>query len=433
MSSAQHDELDLAILAELRRQQQGSRSENEWVLCIDAARALKAPLDDVLRRYENLTSTGFVELRYVDDKRSEDVEARVTTAGRNFIEAWLRDQNLEAAAAIASVEAQFEYDLFVSHASDDNSFSNPIVDELATASLKAWYDRDQMGMGVETLGSMNAGIKLSRSFVIIASPMYFKKLFTESELSTILYLALHDQNRKVIVVLYKLSEEDLRNIHPMLSAKIHIDSSQLRTKNIVRGIVHALVASEDRPPTAPEGTIEPGPVEVTNLEESIYRPESHNPPYDELDEAGLKMKPELQIRWYTPGFVDGVFCIRWALRNTSKTRASMVAVFLPGLKVYGVPELRPGEESIMTIPFTDRYAYFEIMKPPLASVVEFADQKGSIFRQYANVSAFPQWEDHDAEYISSKLGYPYRVSTRIVTIDGDDDDRFHRTRSIGWP
>ena len=102
-----------------------------------------------------------------------------------------------------------------------------------------------MGMGAETLGAMNAGIKLSRSFVIIASPMYFKKLFTESELSTILYLALHDQNRKVIVV--------------------------------------------------------------------------------------------------------------------------------------------------------------------------------------------PQWEDHDAEYISSKLGYPYRVSTRIVTIDGDDDDRFHRTRSIGWP
>ncbi|HEY1728276.1 MAG TPA: TIR domain-containing protein [Candidatus Baltobacteraceae bacterium] len=425
------DDLRFAILAELRRRQEGGRSEYEWAAYTDIATALKTALDHVLQQCDELVRDGFIEVRSGANRSGARV--RVTTSGRDYLEQWLKDQDAAASDLLLSSEPvkKYQCDLFVSHASEDATYIDPIVATLEAGNIKVWYDRNLMQMGAKAFVAMNEGVTESRSFLIFASPEYFKKHFAKNELGAILHLNSFDKDRRIIVVLYGMSQADLRRDHAMLSTHTNIDSALLSGEDIVRAVVHELLTGQELPPPKLETDIEPGPRAVAQLEPSIYVPNGHNPPYDVLDDTGITKKPTLEIQWFTPGFVDHTFSIKWSLRNTGSTTAQDVAVFMPGLKVYRVTKLEPGVHADQCIRFDDRYAYFEIMKQPVSAVIEFSDSSDRIYRQYATVNAFPKWNENEAEYLTTELGYPYRVSNRIVTID--DNDRFHRSRSIGWP
>lgn len=431
-----NEELRFALLQELRKRQHGQSSENEWVNAIDGALTLKVPLDNVLTLFDELSSEGSLELRRSggDSSDSSDaIEGRITASGRGRLRAWLQDQQGATSWPVLTSEtiAKYPYDIFVSHASEDAGYLDTIVDGLQSASLETWYDRDLLESGSEAMRLMNEGIGKSRSFLVVASPFYFDKPFADSELATILHLATFDPSRKIVVLLYMMSHEDLRSRHPMLSARINVNSSTLTKNNIVQGIVHLMLTGAELP-AGRTPAIETGPVEITNLEPSVHLPGVHESPSDALPLVdGPRERPQLKIGWYSPGFVDGVFSIQWWLESIGSVAALDIAVFMPGLLIYRIPALDVGEADVQRLQFEERYAYYEIMKPPISSVIEYADANGRNYRQYASVSAFPKWNDRDPEYVTTQLGFPYEVSKRIVT-PNDDDDRFHRTRVIGW-
>lgn len=427
------DEIAVAILQELRRRQEGRRSEQEWRGCVEVAVRLKLPLDEVLSRYDQLAVKSLAELRSTADAVTEEVDARLTGEGRRWIDAWLREQQMVVSQPVidSGIATAYPYDVFVSHASQDNAYIDPIVDALEATSITAWYDRDKIETGDVALEKMNDGITSSRSFVVFASPSYFAKPFARRELATILHLNTLDESRKVLVVLLRMSHEDLRRSHAMLSALINIDSAVMTSRSVVRGVAHHLLTREGCALVERPAVVDAGPIEVVSLEPSIYFPGKHESPQDAIvSENSRDDMPEMRVYWFTPGFVGGVFSIEWVIENAGKTKATDIAIFMPGLDIYRIGSLEPGERDIKRMSYDERYAYYEIMKPPISAVVEFANGQGALYRQYAAVSAFPKWGDRDAEYVTTELGYAYRVEKRIVVVD--NTDRFHRSRAIGW-
>jgi hypothetical protein len=104
--------------------------------------------------------------------------------------------------------------------------------------------------------------------------------------------------------------------------------------------------------------------------------------------------------------------------------AREVSVFLPGIASYDAGALAVGESKEERRRFDDRYAYHEIMKPPIQAIVEFADIHGNVYREYANVTASFKWRDNPADYETTAFGHAYPVSGRIVQPDVDRDRFF---------
>jgi len=75
-----------------------------------------------------------------------------------------------------------EYDLFISHASEDKKdIVRPLVTELDDMGLDVWYDEFELELGDSLTDSITKGLKNSRCGVIVLSKDFFGKNWTETE------------------------------------------------------------------------------------------------------------------------------------------------------------------------------------------------------------------------------------------------------------
>jgi hypothetical protein len=169
---------------------------------------------------------------------------------------------------------------------------------------------------------------------------------------------------------------------------------------------------------------------LREIEESPYVPGAFTelPPMDRLPEEqnSTDDRPVLDIGWFIPHAVNGIPTLSWKLTNVSPHDAVEVSIFLPGIRSYRAGKIEAGKSITEEIRFDDRLAYYDHMKWPLQTIVEFENGQGRIYRQHASVVASPAWQDNEGEYVTSRLGHPYFVSTRIVEPD-EGKDRFFRT------
>lgn len=86
-----------------------------------------------------------------------------------------------------------KYDLFLSHASEDKAFTNPLADKLnSLGGLK---------LGMNNLEDLDNGLKKSDFGVIILSKNYFIKAWRRLELNAWINLLVYS-NRKIIAIYY---------------------------------------------------------------------------------------------------------------------------------------------------------------------------------------------------------------------------------------
>ena len=79
------------------------------------------------------------------------------------------------------------YDVFISHASEDkDSFVRPLANMLEQTGLKVWYDEFSLRLGDSLSASIDKGIMDSRYGILILSPNFLNKNWTDYE-----YRSLH--------------------------------------------------------------------------------------------------------------------------------------------------------------------------------------------------------------------------------------------------
>lgn len=120
---------------------------------------------------------------------------------------------------------EFEYDVFLSHASEDKStFVEPLAHKLNKLGLKVWYDRFSLSVGDSLHDSIEIGLSNSRYGVVVFSSAFFAKNWTRAELNG-LFSREMDGHKVILPIWHQLSRVDVLRALPIMADKVALQSS----------------------------------------------------------------------------------------------------------------------------------------------------------------------------------------------------------------
>ncbi|MDV7213583.1 TIR domain-containing protein [Azotobacter beijerinckii] len=127
--------------------------------------------------------------------------------------------------ALLSQEAEIEYDLFISHASEDKEeLVRPLAVALEGLGVKVWYDEFTLKVGDSLRRSIDGGLSNSRFGTVILSSSFFSKNWTQYELDGM--TAKEMGGRKMILpIWHKVTKNEVMKFSPTLADKVALNSS----------------------------------------------------------------------------------------------------------------------------------------------------------------------------------------------------------------
>lgn len=119
----------------------------------------------------------------------------------------------------------FEWDVFISHASEDKELIvAPLVRQLRNLGVRVWYDRDAMKLGDSLRQAIDSGLSKSRFGVVVLSKAFFAKQWPQSELNGL--LALEGAGPKRILPIWcGLNAAEIAQYSPLLADRLSMSSS----------------------------------------------------------------------------------------------------------------------------------------------------------------------------------------------------------------
>lgn len=128
------------------------------------------------------------------------------------------------------------YDVFISHASEDKSFVEPLVSALKAADIKVWYDKDRMTWGDDLRSSIDKGLSNSRFGIVVFSKAFLKKRrWTEHELNG-LFVKERDGEKVILPIRHGVTQDDLAKYSSSFVDRIAMDSSKNSVEEIVANL-----------------------------------------------------------------------------------------------------------------------------------------------------------------------------------------------------
>ncbi len=156
----------------------------------------------------------------IEDKRSEPLDQALLVAS-----GVTRHPHTCSSAAPLHRDAEvdlarsYKSDAFISHASEDKeSFVTPLVEELQKYGLKVWFDKFALKVGDSLRRSIEDGLATSRYGVVILSPSFFAKNWTQTELNG-LFAREMEGPTVILPVWHQVTKLDLLQRAPMLADK----------------------------------------------------------------------------------------------------------------------------------------------------------------------------------------------------------------------
>jgi hypothetical protein len=119
-----------------------------------------------------------------------------------------------------------KWDVFISHASEDNEeVARPLASLLTRAGLKVWLDENELKLGDSLRGKIDQGLAESRYGVVILSQAFFSKDWPQRELNGLANL--ESPNRKVILpIWHKIDHQFIAGYSPLLADKLAINTNK---------------------------------------------------------------------------------------------------------------------------------------------------------------------------------------------------------------
>ncbi|MDF2629825.1 MAG: hypothetical protein K0R39_3656 [Symbiobacteriaceae bacterium] len=144
--------------------------------------------------------------------------------------------------------SQPQWDLFISHASEDKErFVRPLARLLSEMGVRVWYDEFTLTMGDSLSRSIDKGLASSRYGIVVISPAFMKKKWPEYELRGLVAMEL-GADRKLLPVWHNVSRDEVLEFSPPLADKVALDTTKhdawdisLRVASIVRPDIHTMV------------------------------------------------------------------------------------------------------------------------------------------------------------------------------------------------
>lgn len=112
------------------------------------------------------------------------------------------------------------WDVFISYASEDRlDVAEPLATTLQRMGLSVWFDQSELKLGDSLRESIDKGLRSCRFGVVILSPYFFRKHYTNRELNGLAQREV-DGNKVILPVWYKVTDKEVRVFSPPLADKV---------------------------------------------------------------------------------------------------------------------------------------------------------------------------------------------------------------------
>jgi hypothetical protein len=138
---------------------------------------------------------------------------------------------------------QPSYDAFISHATEDkDALVRPLAELLQKNGFSIWYDEFQLKVGDSLRRSIDKGLANSRFGIVILSPNFFAKNWTQYELDGL--VAKEMTGGKVILpVWHKISKDEVMQYSPSLADKVALNTAMNTIEELAEKLGEILQAT----------------------------------------------------------------------------------------------------------------------------------------------------------------------------------------------
>jgi len=194
------------------------------------------------------------------------------------------------------------WDVFISHASEDKAaIAKPLADMLQAKGLKVWYDEYTLSLGDNLRRSIEQGLAGSRYGIVVLSPSFFAKKWTQLELDGLFALERPGQ-KKILPVWHNVTAADVEQFSSFMAMRLGVPTTA-GLDQVVLKITQAI--NRDSEPS----TVEDEPASSPRL----------HPHSTALLQAAVKSDGRIMASWHLGGLSVSVG--RSALGNDSDPRA----------------------------------------------------------------------------------------------------------------
>lgn len=138
-------------------------------------------------------------------------------------------------------QAQDHFDVFISHASEDkDDIVRPLAEKLHEKGYNVWYDDFQLKVGDSLRRSIDKGLSKARFGIVILSPSFFAKNWTQYELDGLVQREQSEQAKIILPIWHHISRDEVLSYSPTLADKIALNTSVASLEQIVDSLVDAL-------------------------------------------------------------------------------------------------------------------------------------------------------------------------------------------------
>lgn len=132
------------------------------------------------------------------------------------------------------------YDAFISHASEDKeAFVRPLAEQLRDAHIEVWYDEFSLRVGDGLRRSIDRGLAQSRFGIVVLSPNFFEKHWSQWELDGLVSLQMGGSSTVILPIWLGLTRDDVVKYSPPLADKVALDADE-GLDEIVRQLVEVI-------------------------------------------------------------------------------------------------------------------------------------------------------------------------------------------------
>jgi hypothetical protein len=137
-----------------------------------------------------------------------------------------------------------EYDLFISHASEDkDEFVRPLAETLENLGVRVWYDEFTLKVGDSLRKSIDHGLVRSRFGTVIISSSFCSKNWTQYELDSMVAREM-DGHKMILPIWHKVTKNDVINFSPSLADKVALNTSLNSIEEIAGQLAKVILADD---------------------------------------------------------------------------------------------------------------------------------------------------------------------------------------------
>lgn len=128
------------------------------------------------------------------------------------------------------------YDVFISHASEDkDEVVRPLAAALQAEGLKVWYDEFELRIGDSLRQKIDKGLAYSRFGLVVLSPSFISKGWTNYELDGIVAMAMSG-DQVLLPIWHKLTKQEVLAYSPTLADRVARNTSNYTVEEIAEEI-----------------------------------------------------------------------------------------------------------------------------------------------------------------------------------------------------